>query len=331
MRRAVLAAALAVAVYTFMVLVSDIGAVRSAVSGLSPGDLPVLLALPLANYAVRFLKWDYFLRRIGVRLRTGRSAQVFLSGFAMTVSPGKFGELLKSCLLRDREGIPAVSTSPVVFAERITDLISMILLAALGLALSGGRAALPAIAAGVAFAALVFAFLSSERMFGAFTGLVCRIRRFSGRREDLCRFRRSCAGLLGPASLAVSVPLGMVSWGAEAMVLVFAARAMGASLEPGAALLAHSAGTVAGAVSMIPGGLGLTELTVDGLLTPRLGLACATAATLVMRFATLWFAVVIGVAVLAFERRGTARMRRAGSSAPADSQEVCAPSAETRG
>lgn len=82
---------------------------------------------------------------------------------------------------------------------------------------------------------------------------------------------------------------------------------------------------------MIPGGLGLTELTVDGLLTPRLGLACATAATLVMRFATLWFAVVIGVAVLAFERRGTARMRRAGSSAPADSQEVCAPSAETRG
>lgn len=310
MRRVVLAAALAVAVYTCMVLVSDIGAVRAAASGLSAGDVPVLLALPLVNYAFRFLKWDYLLRRVGVRLRTGRSVQVFLSGFAMAVSPGKFGELLKSCLLRDREGIPVASTSPVIFAERITDLVSMILLAALGLALSGGRAALPAVAAGIVFTVLTIVFLSSERVFGAFTGIVCRIPRFSGRRDDLCRFRRNCAGLLGPACLAVSVPLGMLSWGVEAMVLVAAAGAMGAGLEPGAALLAHSAGTVAGAVSMIPGGLGLTELTVDGLLSPRLGLARATAVTMVMRFATLWFAVALGAAVLVFERRGTSRARR---------------------
>lgn len=323
MRRALLAAALAVAVYTCMVLVSDIGAVRAEVSGLSAGELPLLLALPLVNYAIRFVKWEFFLRRIGIRLRTGRSVQVFLSGFAMTVSPGKFGELLKSCLLRDRERIPVASTSPVIFAERITDLVSMILLAVLGLALSGGRTALPAIAAGAVFTVLLIVFLSSERVFGAFTAMVCRIPRLSGKSGDFCRFRRSCAGLLGPSSLAVSVPLGMLSWGVEAMVLVAAAGAMGAGLDPGTALLAHSAGTVAGAVSMIPGGLGLTELTVDGLLSPRLGLALATAVTMVMRFATLWFAVLLGVAVLALERRGTARMRKNGAPESDEAEEAC--------
>jgi uncharacterized protein (TIRG00374 family) len=305
LKKALWSIALGIIVYTAMVFLSDLGKVRSALSGLQPSYIPLMLLLPLANYFFRFLKWDYFLQRVGIRLRPGRSAAVFVSGFSMTVSPGKFGELIKSCLLRDREGIPVSRSSPVVVAERLTDLMSMVLIACVGMALTGGGRALPAVAAGVLFLAICVAGIRSGRFFEKLLGLACRFGPFARRKEGICCFRSSCACLLDARSLLVSIPLGIISWGIEAMVLVAAALSLGMKLDAGTALLAHSAGTIAGAVSMIPGGLGLTELTLGGILTTRLPVAGATAVTILMRLATLWFAVCLGGVVLAFTHRAS--------------------------
>jgi uncharacterized protein (TIRG00374 family) len=310
---------LAVVFYTILVLVSDATDVADAVSGIDPVWIPLFLLLPLANYFVRFLKWQYLLGRIGLRLPFGRSMQVFVSGFAMTVTPGKLGELLKCYLIRDREGAPVSRTSPVVIAERITDLLSMILLAVLGVVLAGGTEFLAAAAAGVLLCALVMYVLLHPRAFGWLTGLLCRMPFLGRRRDSLSGFRESCTTVLDIRSLIVTVPLGMVSWGLEALVLCAVAASMGYTLPAGTALLAHSAGSIAGAVSMIPGGLGLTEITIDGILSGTLTVSDATAVTLVMRFSTLWFAVLLGVSTLAFSRR-----RRSGSGVRGGSDGVSA-------
>jgi uncharacterized protein (TIRG00374 family) len=286
-----------------MVLYSDASAVGEAVTRLDPAWLPVILGLPLLNYLLRFLKWQYFLGRVDVSVPWRRSLEVFISGFSMTVSPGKFGELLKCYLLRSGEGIEVSRTSPVVVAERITDLISMVVIALIGAAFLGGRAGLLAAAAGTAFVGIVMVVLLSQRAFGCTTDLLCRFRFFRSRREAICRFQDHCSDLLDARSLAVTVPLGILSWGAEALVLCAVARSLGYTVGAGLALLAHAAGTIAGAVSMIPGGLGLTEITIDGLLTDTLPVSTATAVTLLMRFATLWFAVILGVAALGLQRR----------------------------
>lgn len=315
MKRALLTVFAALLVYTALVLLSDAPQFAGAISAFDPRWLPVVIGLPLVNYALRFLKWQYLLGRTGIRLPVGRSLLVFLSGFSMTVSPGKLGEVLKSCLLRDGEGIPVEITSPVVVAERITDLMSMVLLAVIGAILAGGAGVLPVVAAGVAASAAGAALIFSRRLFEGLSGLLCRIRFFASRRAALGTFRETCAVLLDARSLLITVPLGMASWGAEALVLLASAAALGMALTPGLAILSHSAGTIAGAVSMIPGGLGLTELTIGGLLGPSLGRAGATAVTIVMRFATLWFAVAVGLASLAVER---GRSRRGGTVRRAD-------------
>ena len=49
------------------------------------------LGLACANYGIRFLKWEYLLRRLGIAVPRGRSLGIFLSGFALTVTPGKVG------------------------------------------------------------------------------------------------------------------------------------------------------------------------------------------------------------------------------------------------
>ncbi|MCD6588774.1 MAG: flippase-like domain-containing protein [Candidatus Fermentibacteraceae bacterium] len=298
MKKAVWGIVIAIAVYTVLVLRSDIQNVVSAADSVNPVWIPLFLILPLFNYAVRFLKWQYFLHRIEVKVPVKESFLVFIAGFSMTVSPGKMGELLKCSLLKKRRNIPIEKTSPVVVAERLTDLISMVLLALIGALLVKSRIALPAAGAGAVFVAAAMFIVMNRRAWDLFSKVAHRIP-FLGKRKHLFDdFRDASVKLLDMKSLAVSVPIGMVSWGIEALVLCVVAASMGYHLPPGVALLSHAAGSVAGAISMIPGGLGLTEITIDGILCDYLPAATATVTTLLMRFATLWFSVVLGITAL---------------------------------
>lgn len=286
--------------YTAIVFLSDAKEVGDAISGIALYWIPLFLSLSLLNYLLRFFKWHYFLGKVNVHIPWKESLSVFIAGFSMTVSPGKLGELLKCYLLRDRRNIPVSRTSPVVVAERITDLISMIFIAVIGLLLVQHKGAMVAVAAGMVFVLAIMIFLLWEKAFGFLTNLLCRIKPVEKHRENFEQFHINCSSLLDMKSLLVSVPLGILSWGAEALVLCLVAMSLGIepALPVGLALLAHSAGTIAGAVSMIPGGLGLTEITIGAILTGVMSEPDAAVTTLIMRFATLWFAVLLGIIVL---------------------------------
>ncbi|MEN8208237.1 MAG: lysylphosphatidylglycerol synthase transmembrane domain-containing protein [Candidatus Fermentibacteria bacterium] len=298
---------LAVAVYTIIIFLSDAKEAGNAISGISLFWIPLFLSLSLLNYLLRFFKWHYFLGRIDLYIPPKESLAVFIAGFSMTVTPGKLGELLKCYLLKERRNIPVSRTSPVVVAERITDLISMIFIAIIGLALVQHRGAMVAIGAGIVFVFAIMIFLLWEKAFGFLTGLLCRVKKVAKHRGSFEKFHRNCSSLLDLKSLLISVPLGILSWGAEALVLCLVSISLGIEpgLSVGLALLAHSAGTIAGAVSMIPGGLGLTELTIGAILLSAMPESDAAVTTLIMRFATLWFAVLLGVIVLGVIKRKT--------------------------
>ncbi len=299
MKKAIWGIVIAIVLYTVLVLHSDIRKVISAADSINPKWIPFFLILPLLNYGIRFIKWQYFLHRVKEKVPLKESFLVFIAGFSMTVSPGKMGELIKCSLLKSRRGIPIEKTSSIVVAERLTDLISMVLLALIGALLVKSRIALPAAAAGAVFVALAMFVLMNRRAWNLFSKIAHKIPFLEKRKHLFDDFRNAAMTLLDAESLAVSVPIGMISWGIEALVLCVVAASMGYSLPPGAALLSHAAGSVAGAVSMIPGGLGLTEVTIDGILCDYLPAATATVTTLLMRFATLWFSVFLGLGALA--------------------------------
>jgi uncharacterized membrane protein YbhN (UPF0104 family) len=62
--------------------------------------------------------------------------------------------------------------------------------------------------------------------------------------------------------------------------------------------------TVVGAVSALPGGIGAAEASITGMLTLLVGLSAGTSATatLLIRFATLWFGVGTGLVSWVFSK-----------------------------
>jgi uncharacterized membrane protein YbhN (UPF0104 family) len=65
------------------------------------------------------------------------------------------------------------------------------------------------------------------------------------------------------------------------------------------AVFITSFSAVVGGISTLPGGLGAAEVSLAGMLTLLLGLNAdaASAATLIIRFGTLWFGVSLGLLV----------------------------------
>src|SRR6266540_4594519 len=114
-----------VAIYVGFSIWADVGRVGAALRSFSGWAAAGACLLAAGNYAIRFGRWQYYLRVLGLRIAPGDSATVFLAGFALTVTPGKLGEAVKALLLRASHGISATRTAPIVIAERVTDLIAL--------------------------------------------------------------------------------------------------------------------------------------------------------------------------------------------------------------
>jgi uncharacterized protein (TIRG00374 family) len=261
--------------------------------------------LALANYFLRWLKWEFYLSRLAIR-GVGRtdSLLTFLSGFVLTVTPGKVGEVFKSLLLHETHGVPIARTAPIVVAERVTDVIGIVILIAAGsVGLAGGLvwAGLGA----TAVAALVVV-VSNRTLSLAIIDGIGRGPRFARRlAPKLHEAYDSLATLVRPSNLIVPTLLSIGAWSLECAALWIVLRGLGESTSFGLATFFYATSTLAGAIVPVPGGLGVTETSLQGQMQElgHVGATASTAAMILVRFATLWFAVLVGFVSLSLLRR----------------------------
>ncbi len=263
------------------------------------------LALAAINYLLRFLKWELYLRRLGIRIPIRDSFGIFLSGFSLTVTPGKVGEVLKSYLLREAHGVPMARTAPIVVAERLTDLVALASLALVGVgALAGGeRVAWVALAlVGVAVACV-----ASEKLAHAVIDLVGAMPVVGKLAPKLREFYGATKELLHPTPLVMATLLSIVAWLCECVAFWLVLRGFaGAEASLKLCTFIYATMTIAGALSFLPGGLGVQEIGMVKLLIAQAhGVTepTAAAATFITRLCTLWFAVVVGVIALVVMQR----------------------------
>ena len=274
------------------------------------------LGLAAINYLLRFLKWELYLRRLGVRIPIRDSFGIFLSGFSLTVTPGKVGEVLKSYLLREVHGVPMARTAPIVVAERLTDLVALASLALVGVGALAGGERVAWVALGLVGVAV--ACVASERLAHGVIGLVGNMPVVGKMAPKLREFYGATKELLHPTPLVLATLLSVVAWMCECVAFWLVLRGFtGAAASLKLCTFIYATMTIAGALSFLPGGLGVQEIGMVKLLIAKahgVSEPTAAAATFITRLCTLWFAVVIGVVALVIMQRRTridlARMER---------------------
>lgn len=263
----------------------------------------IALSLSLVNYGLRFGRWQLYLSQLGHRVPWSPSLRIYLSGFALTTTPGKAGEAFRGVLLKQR-GVPFPATFAAFISERLSDLVAIVLLTLVGLAQYPQARGI--VLAGVLGIGVVLACLSSQTLLDLLH------RWASARQGKLMALVAHASEMLGgarrchrPGLLGVATVISVIAWGAEALAFYWMLGWLGADISLSFAIFVYALSMLAGALSFLPGGLGGAEAVMVSLLVLKgMTMPAAIAATVFIRLATLWFAVVIGLVALIRSRHG---------------------------
>ncbi len=256
------------------------------------------LLLSLANYFLRFMRWQNFLHVLGYHIPWWNSFKIYMAGFALTTTPGKAGEAMRSLFLKDL-GVPYRQSFGAFLAERLSDLLAVMVLTLAGLWLHPEvRVLVVAVAAVLVF---VLVALQNDRWMHwvetkaneKLNGRFGHVMEFGI--ETIVAFR-SC---FRPSTLLYGTFLGVVAWAAEGIAFYYLLVLLNADIGVLPALFIYAFSLVIGAITFLPGGLGGVEVAMLQLLLIR-GVPAydAVAVTIVIRLTTLWFSVLLGLIAL---------------------------------
>lgn len=258
--------------------------------------LPPMLTAALLSYFVRFLRWHRLLAASGHHVRFWHSLLAYVAGFAFTATPGKVGELVRIRYLQDA-GVPASRTLAAFVFERALDLLAVLSLASLAIR----RGDLFAIAAVFVLFMLMAVWVAASHPH-QLSRLAAWLRASRARRPaKLARTLRDgltgCRGWVRPGVVAQTFLLGLIAWSATSWSFVHLLSWLHPGIPWLEGLSIYPLAMLAGAASMLPGGLGSTEATTAALLLSQgVDWEHAVLAAVGIRLTSFWFAVLLGLA-----------------------------------
>ncbi|MDR3584409.1 MAG: lysylphosphatidylglycerol synthase transmembrane domain-containing protein [Desulfosporosinus sp.] len=274
----------------------------SAVKMVGVAWLGLLLMLSLLNYGLRFVRWQNYLGVLGTNLPFTLSALIYVAGFALTMTPGKAGEMYRGVFLKSY-GMTYTHSTVAFVSERLSDLLAIVLLAMLGVVFIPHWGIM--VFAGMIIIIMSLVLLSHSRILVIFSNKLANrpgwLARASQHGLVLLMEARCCHT---PRILLSATLLSILAWSAEASAFYIILHRIGFNASLPFAFAVYALAALAGALSFLPGGLGGTEAVMVGLLLMGgMPEAQAIAATVVIRLTTLWFAVSLGVMALVVGRR----------------------------
>ncbi len=295
----VIAALASVLVYAALAFLTDAGEMAAALRAFPLQVFVGMLALNAVSFTLRGIRWGALMRAIGYPVSTKDALYLHFSGQTMAVTPGRVGEVLKPWLASNVAGMPMTRGIALVFSERLADLIAVCFLSLGGLWTIGGNMWALVMALGVIVAGTAVA--SSRRFHEVAL-------KFIEGREWAKRHHASASAIsstiqraLTWRTMAWSVPASVVAWGLEGLGFAWCLHTVGfTKFGVLGAISVHAVSAIVGAFTFLPGGIGLTEASMVGILVAA-GMpgASASAATMIQRLATLWWSVGLGWIALA--------------------------------
>jgi len=294
-RAIILSLFLAALLYLVVVIVSGAADAWQAFSRLGLIGWLLLLSCSFCSYLLRFSRWQYYLRRAGWRLPPRLHLAYYLAGFALTTSPGKAGETIRSVLLRPH-GIPYPTSLACFFSERLLDVIVVALLASLSMVAFTDQHGFIIVVFVVTLA--VIPIVHSPLLLRLLGNMQKRFHseRIKKSLVHLIQLLHDARNFLALRPLYLGLLLGIAAWSLQGFAFYYLMQVLGFDASLPLAMGIYAISLLAGALSMIPGGIGATEAAM-ALLLAAAGADTHTAVIipLISRLSTLWFAVGLGL------------------------------------
>jgi uncharacterized protein (TIRG00374 family) len=279
--------------YLIVSFFSDYKSVAGAIKNFKLYLLPVLILLAFINFLIRFLKWQYYLNLLKIKISKKDSFGIFMSSLVMLATPGAMGEMLKSYFVKKITGERISKTAPIVIAERTTDIISLIIAALAGaFFFKFGEWMIIFL---LLFFILLILIISRKNVSLKFLDFISRVRFIDNYISKMHLAYESVHLMLKGKHLVFMILLSTAAWLFEFFSFYLISINLGINISFFLASFIYAFAMLAGSVTMLPGGIGVTDGSLIFLLTRSGGKEnAAIAATFIIRLIFLWFAVGVG-------------------------------------
>ena len=294
--------------FLIFIILAYLGGLNKVINIVESANLTLYFLAFLAvfiGYLLRFVKWSYYLKKVGIKVPKRKSLVVYLSLYSMDLTPGKFGRVLAAYTLNRLTDKKITHLVPIVAMDIFTDFLGVGIVAIIvalyfhtfiiEIAIIDILLLIPYLfILNSWFYKIIKKYIKSKRFLKLFS--------IYGDEYFIAQSTLNTKKTY-TISLLVSVPAAFMN----ASSLYFSLLAIHVKIAPEVlkTVFVSNSTLLFGMVTGVPGNLGVTDASLVTLVSTAfsLNLSLSSAATIMARFATLWFGVLLGGVFLIYSFR----------------------------
>ena len=285
--------------YTIFTLITDIQKISNEFASIDIFYIPLILGFHFLAMGIRSIRQKVFFDSLNIKLSTKQNIKLYFAGMSLMVTPGGSGELIKNRILKEKFGHSYTKTIPVLLAEKYHNMLSVIPILFFFLLFKESYEILiiTSIIAVILFC--IFLIVKNQKLCLNTMSKIPRKWILKEIPDNTSSFYDSLLILFKGKTLFSGLSIGIIAWLADAVAVYFCFLAFDLNFDFIYTTLTNFAPMIVGTILFIPGGLGVLELGMTGLLLQS-GIMISTASALVLfiRFMITWSSVIVGIFAL---------------------------------
>ena len=284
----------AAAIYAIFLFISDYQKISDVVIDFKIEYLIPILSLVTVSWIPLILMWHLLIKKNVINIPFRKNIVIWLSGSALSLTPGQIGELNKSQLIKTLYDIPRTKTAPVVLVEKFYSLTGAIIAGIIGIIILGMDFNL--VLFSIAILSIIFLLIYYRPVLQYGLKRITKFKFFSKYSDNITDSYEILRNSTGSGISSICIALAICYWiiiSLSVYVTLLAFGIEGVSFLKTISI--YTSSVIIGVITFIPGGLGITEGSLVGLFTLEgINVSIALILSVVIRLTTLWYSVSIG-------------------------------------
>ena len=284
-----------IVLYIVFLIVSDFNVIHEKIFDFKTDYLPIILLLAPLSWVIVFFRWHFLLKNSNIIIPKKENFKIYMAGFAMSVTPGKVGELIKSQFLKSKYGVSRKNTLPIIISEYFYHMVGVLVVSIIGVYYFEFSLYIIILTSALIITTLTI--ISSETFFKKFVNLISKrnfLKKYVSPISDShIIFKKSTRGKI----FIISSGLSIAFWLTEVLIVYFVFLSFNIlNFEFFKIAAIYTTSLILGMLSFLPMGVGVVEGSLAGFLNYE-GIDISIALTLVIliRIFTRWYGVIVGL------------------------------------
>lgn len=286
-----------ISLYAGFLILSDLNQIIEKINTLKFDYLLIILLLAPCSWLMLFLRWHILLKNSNINLPFKENIKINLAGYALSVTPGKVGELIKAYFMKTNFGIPQKNTLPLVVMEQFYTLLGLVCVGLFGVwYFDFGFYIL-----GITISILIFilAIIFSSTLFQKIVKISSKIPFLSKYTKEISQSYEIIRQSTKKPIFFKATSLSVLFWFIESILVYFVILSFGISFELLKITSMYTASIILGAISFLPLGIGVVEGSLAGFfILQKIDVPIALILVITIRIFTRWYAVSVGIIAL---------------------------------